>query len=78
MTNNNDSAECSFMWNKNSDTNKPPINHSVLLITKNGVVEGEWNGENWIQYRWSCTMQDSDVLYWTELSNLLRINETNE
>jgi hypothetical protein len=71
MTNNNDAVECSFIWNKNSDTNKPPINHSVLLITKNGVAEGEWKGENWIQYRWSCTVQDNDVLYWTELFNLM-------
>lgn len=75
MTNNNDTVRCSFMWNKNSDTNKPPINHSVLLFTKNGVAEGEWNGgKNWIQYRWSCIMQDSDVLYWTELSNLMTKN----
>lgn len=71
--------KCSFIWNdnRNSNTKKPVINHSVLIASTHGVFEGEWTGKHWIQYRWSCKIDDSDVLYWTELSNLLRIDETN-
>ena len=61
----------SFVWIKNDDINKPQQKRSVLLLTKHGVVaEGEFLGKNWMQYRWSCTLKDSDVLYWMPLSFL--------
>ena len=57
-------------WNKNTKDNKPPFNHSVLMKTTHGIAEGEWKGEYWYQYRWSSSVNDSDVLSWMELSDL--------
>ena len=64
-------GENSVRWNKNTDGNKPQKNHSVLMKTTHGIAEGEWKGDDsWIQYRWSSSIKDSDVLFWIELSDL--------
>ena len=64
-------GEQSIKWNKNTEGNKPQKNHSVLIKTTHGIAEGEWNGgEHWIQYRWSGSIKDSDVLFWIELSDI--------
>lgn len=69
-------GNCSIKWNKNTEDNKPQVNHSVLIQTSNGIAEGEWNGgEHWIQYRWSSSVKDSDVLYWAELSDVEKQGE---
>ena len=60
----------SFKWIKNSVNDKPQLRHSVLMKTTHGIAEGEWNGKEWIQYRWSSKIKDSDVLYWMELYEL--------
>lgn len=57
-------------WNKNTKDNKPQVNHSVLMQTINGIAEGEWQGEQWHQYRWAGIVRDSDVLSWIELSDI--------
>lgn len=57
-------------WQRNTDTNKPTKNHSILIQTTHGIAEGEWNGEKWIQYRWNSLLKDEDVLAWIELSNI--------
>lgn len=63
-------SKSSVKWNKNTEGNKPPINHSILMKTTQGIAEGEWKGENWFQYRWSSQIKDNDVLAWVELSDL--------
>lgn len=60
----------SIKWQKNTSDNKPAINHTVLMKTTIGIVEGEWHGEHWFQYRWSCRLKDSEVLYWMNLYEL--------
>lgn len=67
----------SIKWQKNTPHNKPAINHSVLMKTIQGIAEGEWQGEDWFQYRWSWTLKDSDVLAWMELSDLDEQGEQN-
>ena len=57
-------------WNKNTKDCKPKVNHSILMKTTHGIVEGEWQGEQWYQYRWAGIVRDSDVLSWIELFNL--------
>lgn len=57
-------------WQRNTNINKPPKNHSILMRTTHGIAEGEWNGEKWIQYRWNSLLKDEDVLAWIELSNI--------
>lgn len=57
-------------WRKNREDNKPEIKHSVLMFTAHGIAEGEWLGDEWCQYRWSCKVKDSEVLYWVYLSDL--------
>ena len=74
-------GEPSVRWNENTDGNKPQKNHSVLIKTTHGIAEGEWKGDDsWIQYRWSSSIKDSDVLFWIELSDLEKQREkgTNE
>lgn len=61
---------CFAMWKKNIIDNKPTLNHSVLMKSIHGMAEGEWNGKEWIQYKWSCKVKDSDVLYWMDLHEL--------
>lgn len=63
-------GDCSAKWEKNTADNKPTLNHSVLMKNIHGIAEGEWNGKEWIQYRWSSNIKDSDVLAWMELSDL--------
>lgn len=62
-------------WKKNSDENKPMVNHSVLIKSTYGIAEGEWNGEQWIQYRWKSMIKDIDVKAWMELNDLKKIKE---
>lgn len=62
-------------WRKNYKNNKPKVRHSVLMLTTHGVAEGEWLGEEWCQYRWSCKLKDEDVLYWLHLSDLENIEK---
>lgn len=57
----------SFKWIKNSANNKPQLRHSVLMQTTHGIAEGEWQGTQWLQYRWSSKLEDKEVLYWIEL-----------
>ena len=57
-------------WKENSDVNKPAINHSVLIKSSYGIAEGEWQGEQWLQYRWQSKIKDNDVEYWMELNEL--------
>lgn len=57
----------SFRWIKNSANNKPQLRHSVLMKTTHGIAEGEWQGSQWLQYRWSSKLEDKEVLYWIEL-----------
>lgn len=68
-------GEPSIKWNKNTEGNKPQINHSVLMKTTHGIAEGEWQGEYWHQYRWAGIVRDSDVLSWVELSDLEKQGE---
>lgn len=63
-------GDCSAKWEKNTADNKPTLNHSVLMKNIHGIAEGEWNGKEWIQYRWSSNIKDSDVLYWMNLYEL--------
>lgn len=63
-------VNCSAKWQKNTPHNKPAIKHSVLMKTTQGIAEGEWQGEDWFQYRWSWTLKESNVLAWMELSDL--------
>ena len=65
-------------WRENRPDNKPQIKHSVLMLTTHGVVEGEWLGEEWCQYRWSCKVKDTDVLYWLHLSDLESLEREGE
>ena len=64
-------------WRKNYKYNKPAVKHSVLMLTTHGVAEGEWLGEEWCQYRWSCKVKDEDVLYWLHLSDLETLEKEN-
>ena len=65
-------------WRLNKENNKPAIKHSILMLTTHGVAEGEWNGNEWIQYRWSCKVNDSDVLYWIHLEDLTQLEKEGE
>lgn len=62
-------------WRLNKENNKPAIKHSILMLTTHGIAEGEWNGNEWIQYRWSCKVNDSDVLYWMHLEDLTQLEK---
>ena len=63
-------------WEKNREGNKPQIKRSVLMLTKLGVAEGEWLGEEWCQYRWSCKVKDEEVLYWMmPISDLMKLEK---
>ena len=62
-------------WRQNKENNKPAIKHSVLMLTTQGVAEGEWGGNEWVQYRWSCKVKDSDVLYWMHLEDLTQLEK---
>ena len=66
---------CFAIWKKNTTDNKPTLNHSVLMKSIHGIAEGEWNGKEWIQYKWSCKVKDSDVLYWMNLYELEKQGE---
>ena len=69
-------GNATIKWNKNTKDNKPQFNHSVLMLTKSGISEGEWRGGNqWLQYRWSGIVRDSDVTGWMELSVLEKQGE---
>lgn len=68
-------GDSSIKWNKNTEDNKPQVNHSVLMQTTHGIAEGEWQGEQWHQYRWTSIVRDTDVLSWMELSNLEKQGE---
>lgn len=65
-------------WRKNRDGNKPELKHSVLMLTTHGVAEGEWLGEKWCQYRWSCELKDNEILYWIHLSDLTQLEKEDE
>jgi hypothetical protein len=65
-------------WRKNDKDSKPPVKNSVLMLTTHGVAEGEWLGDEWCQYRWSCKIKDEDVLYWMHLSDLEGIEKQGE
>lgn len=65
-------------WNKNTKYNKPQVNHSVLMLTINGVAEGEWKGGGWCQYRWSTILYDREVIAWMELSDLEKQYDSND
>ena len=65
-------------WRKNYSGNKPKVKHSVLMLTTHGIAEGEWLGEEWCQYRWSCKVKDTEVLYWMHLSDLENLEKENE
>lgn len=45
------------------------------MLTTHGVAEGEWDGQEWVQYRWSCKVKDSDVLYWIHLEDLTQLEK---
>lgn len=62
-------------WRLNKENNKPEIKHSVLMLTTHGIAEGEWDGNEWIQYRWSCKNKDAEVLYWIHLEDLSQIEK---
>lgn len=62
-------------WRLNKNSNKPRVKSSVLMLTKYGVAEGEWVGSEWVQYRWSCIVKDSDVLYWMHLEDLAQLEK---
>lgn len=62
-------------WRLNKENNKPVIKHSVLMLTRHGVAEGEYDGSEWVQYRWSCKVNDSDVLYWIHLEDLTQLEK---
>lgn len=63
-------SDGSNKWNRNTDSNKPTINHSVLMKTTHGIAEGEWQGGQWLQYRWSAYLKDDEILYWIEPHDL--------
>ena len=63
------------VWRKNSPDNKPQKKHSVLMMTTHGVAEGEWLGDEWFQYRWSCKLKETEVLYWMNMYDGLVIKE---
>ena len=62
-------------WRLNKENNKPAIKRSILMLTTHGVAEGEWDGNGWIQYRWSCELKESDVLYWIHLEDLTQLEK---
>lgn len=63
--------ECvSKQWHTNTERNKPVPRHSVLMKTKHGIAEGEWLGDEWLQYRWMATLKDGDVLSWKYFSEI--------
>lgn len=62
-------------WRQNKENNKPAINHSVLMLTTHGIAEGEWNGNEWVQYRWSYKVKDTEVLYWIHLEDLSQLEK---
>lgn len=62
-------------WRLNKNSNKPRVKTSVLMLTKHGIAEGEWEGSDWVQYRWSCIVKDSDVLYWMHLEDLTQLEK---
>lgn len=48
------------------------------MFTTHGIAEGEWIGSEWVQYRWSCKLKDSDVLYWMHLEDLTQLKKEGE
>ena len=62
-------------WRQNKENNKPAIKHSVLMFTTHGIAEGEWVGNEWVQYRWSCKVKDTEVLYWMHLEDLTQLEK---
>lgn len=68
-------SNSTIKWNKNTKDCKPKVNHSVLMKTTHGIAEGEWQGDQWYQYRWAGIVRDSDVLSWIELFNLEKQGE---
>lgn len=62
-------------WRLNKENNKPAAKRSVLMFTTHGIAEGEWDGSDWVQYRWSCIVNDSDILYWIHLEDLTRLEK---
>ncbi len=62
-------------WRQNKENNKPAIKHSVLMFTTHGIAEGEWVGNEWVQYRWSCKVKDIEVLYWMHLEDLTQLEK---
>ena len=62
-------------WRLNEENNKPAVKRSVLMLTRHGVAEGEYDGSEWVQYRWSCKVKDSDVLYWIHLEDLTQLEK---
>lgn len=51
----------------------PEVHRSILIATSQGyVAEGEYDGmyddhHKWIQYRWSATLWDDEVIAWMPL-----------
>lgn len=68
-------SDSPIKWNKNTKDCKPKVSHSVLMKTTHGIAEGEWQGEQWHQYRWAGLVRDADVLSWMELYNLEKQDE---
>lgn len=62
-------------WRQNKENNKPAIKNSVLMLTTHGIAEGEWVGNEWVQYRWSCKVKDTEVLYWMHLEDLTQLEK---
>lgn len=63
-------------WIKNTNSTKPPKCHSILMHTTNGIAEGEWQGDKWLQYRWNTILKNCEILEWIELSKLLEQKPT--
>lgn len=45
------------------------------MLTTHGIAEGEWDGNEWVQYRWSCKIKDTEVLYWIHLEDLSQLEK---
>ncbi len=45
------------------------------MFTTHGIAEGEWVGNEWVQYRWSCKVKDIEVLYWMHLEDLTQLEK---
>lgn len=54
-----------IQWNRYPEV-KPTDRGSYLILTAHGWAEGHWDGESWLQFRWS--LMRPNVTHWAEIN----------